>query len=229
MPRFSIFNFISKANLLDEGFEKIGDIHDYAKHMYVQAFEGLYDEYKEMAQKLVEEDSVLNSKLMGLRKELIEYLSLSSAPNINATFVLVSIIIDYERIGDYCKNIVQIRQLFPVMLNDDNYLPAIEEMKEIVLSMFDVVSEAFTDSDKEKAEKGRGMFEKVKEIHAEVVKKLNADRNIDPRGAIVYSSLANYLRRVGGHLSNIASSVLHPFYGLGFSRDYLHEGKEREW
>jgi len=229
MPHFKLFDFISKANLLDDAFSKIGDIHGYVKHMYEQAFEGLYEEYDAMAEKLVMEDKELNGKLMGLRKELIEYLSLSSAPNINATFVLVSIIIDYERIGDYCKNIVQIRQLFPVVLDNENYLPTIEEMRTVILEMFNVVSEAFVESDKEKAEKGRELQEKVKNIHAVVVQKLNEDMEIDPRGAIVYSSLANYLRRVGGHLSNIASSVLHPFYGLGFSRDYLHEGKKREW
>ena len=229
MPRFKIFDFISKANLLDDAFSKTGDVHSDTKHMFQQAFEGLYEEYDTMAKKLVEEDKTLNGKLTTLRKELIEYLSLSSTPNINATFVLVNIIVDYERIGDYCKNIVQIRQLFPVKLDNDNYLPIIEEMKDIVMKMFDTVSDAFTESDKVKAEKARNMSEKVKEVHARVVEKLNDDLDITPRAAIVYSSLANYLRRVGGHLNNIASSVLHPFYGLGFSRDYLHHGKEREW
>ena len=47
----------------------------------------------------------------------------------------------------------------------------------------------------------------------------------DPKKAIVYASLASYMRRISAHLKNIASGVINPYPELGFKKgkygDYL--------
>jgi phosphate uptake regulator len=131
---------------------------------------------------------------------------------------LASVVIDYERIGDYCKNIAQLTLLYPTDLNDGGYMDLINHMKESIDKAFDLTYDAFQKDDLEKARKVIEGHEGLKSLHAALVQRINEDNKLDSNKAIVYASLGSYLRRISAHLKNICSGVINPFPEIGFKK-----------
>jgi phosphate uptake regulator len=137
---------------------------------------------------------------------------------LNAALILASIVIDYERIGDYCKNIAQLSLLFPTKLKDDEFMKIINHMKDSILGAFDLTYQAFQKDNTKKAKQVIKGHEGLKNLHSVLVQKINENKKLDVKNAIVYASLASYFRRVSAHLKNICSGVINPFPELGFKK-----------
>jgi phosphate transport system protein len=61
-------------------------------------------------------------------------------------------VIDIERIGDYCKNMFELVEIYPEKLDEDSYIQRLKEMSEEISHEFDVTYLAFKEADEEKAE-----------------------------------------------------------------------------
>lgn len=199
-------------------WDNAGEMHKESKKMFQLSFNCLVSRNDELACNLSKEDVRINKYEVRIRNEILEYLALNSSPNLNASLILSSIVIDYERIGDYCKNIAQLTLLFPTKLNDDEYMSTINHMRDSILGAFDYTYQAFQKEDKEKAKEVIKSHEGLKNLHAALVQRINEDKKIDAKKAIVYASLASYLRRISAHLKNISSGVINPFPELGFKK-----------
>jgi phosphate uptake regulator len=125
-------------------------------------------------------------------------------------------VIDYERIGDLCKNIAQVCIEYPADFGDEVVVKDIFQMKDCLSKMFDLTLIAIEQTDSEKAKEVIGMHNKVKGIHNNIIKTLNEDEKIVTTNAISYALLSGYFRRINAHLANICTGVLHPFPALGF-------------
>ncbi len=217
MPFKKIYDAMTKGPLLMEAFEQAGEMHDLAKEEVELAFECLFGECdKDALRKLRLEDKRLNRMEVEIRKDIFEYLAVTSAPNINASLILVSTIIDYERIGDISKNIAQLGMIFPTELDEQEYISKIKEMKCKVIEIFDLTKGALIDEDEEKARKVFRLHDEIKDIHVALVKDLNTDNNLMVKNAISYALLSYYLRRINAHLANISSTTLNTFPHMGF-------------
>jgi phosphate uptake regulator len=186
--------------------------------MFQLSFNCLINCDDKLACNLSEEDVRINKYEVQIRNEILEYLAINRSPNLNASLIISSIVIDYERIGDYCKNIAQLTLLFPAKLNDDEYMKIINHMKVSILGAFDLTYQAFQKDDKNKAKKVIKGHEGLKNLHSALVQKINENKKLDANKAIVYASLASYLRRISAHLKNISSGVINPFPELGFKK-----------
>ena len=135
---------------------------------------------------------------------------------LNASLILISIVIDYERIGDLCKNIAQACIEYPADFADEEYARDINKIISNLSKMFDLTLAAIEKSDPEKAKEAISHHDKVKVIHNNIIKRLNEDEAVSTTNAIGYAMLTGYLRRINAHLANICTGVLHPFPSLGF-------------
>jgi phosphate uptake regulator len=186
---------LTKAPLLENAYNDASEMHKLAKEMFEESTKCLIGCDVDVAKKLGLEDKRINKREKRVRRKVMEYLAVTSAPNLNASLVLISIVIDYERIGDLCKNIAQLC---------------------IEYKMFDLTLVAMEQSDEEKAKEVIAIHDKVKGIHNSIIKKLNEDDKISTTNAISYALLTGYFRRINAHLANICTGVLHPFPALGF-------------
>ena len=78
---------------------------------------------------------------------MLTHLSISGTEDIIPGLVLVSIIIDIERIGDYTKNIVELALNHPAPLKGGNFEEELIKVEEKMKDMFDQQINSFKESD----------------------------------------------------------------------------------
>lgn len=213
-----IYDILRKGPVLKEVIGEVAEMNKRLKKMFAESFTALASNKDEWSKEILGKDEIINRYVKEVRRKILTYLAANSAPDINAALVLTSIIIDYERVGDYCKNIAQLNLLFPSHLGKDIYFENIQKIKENILEMFDKTLIAFDKEDIEKAKYVLELHKENKGIHAEIVEKLNKDKKIKTNKAITYAILSIYLRRISAHLENISTSVVQSFPKLGFSK-----------
>jgi phosphate uptake regulator len=144
-----------------------------------------------------------------VRRSVLEHLSFNPMQDLVASLVLVSMVQDAERIGDFARGIGEIVPL----ARSPRSGPFADRLRSFageLRPLFGETERGFRDDDAERCrrvmEKATELKGKFQEFTAEVAASdLSADM------AVVYASAARILRRVGSHLSNIASSVAQPY------------------
>lgn len=211
-----IYDALTKAPLLEKAYNNAWEMHKLAKEMFEESTKCLIGCDVSVAKKLSLEDKRINKSEKKIRRKVMEYLAVTTTPNLGASLILISIVIDYERIGDLCKNIAQLCIEYPADFGDEAYVKDINEIKDSLFEMFDLTLIAIEQSDSGKAKQAIVLHNKIKGIHHSIIKRLNQDENISTTNAISYALLTGYFRRINAHLANICTGVLHPFPALGF-------------
>lgn len=211
-----LIDAIRKGSILKSAFEIVERMHNQARAMYQESLTSLVEDRDEMAEDVSREDRIINVAVTEVRKEILEYLAMNSSPDVSASLVLTGMVIDYERIGDYCKNLAQLGLMYPAKLEPSSYFDIFKGIEDTITGMFDLTLEAIKESDVEKAKEVMRMHESTKRSHLKIVSKLKRGEDIDVRTAIVYALSTEYLTRISGHLQNIASTVVQPFVKVGF-------------
>lgn len=212
----SLYNFLTKGTLLEEAFDESDSIHDLTYEMFRNSVRALIEHDKQLRDEVIKNDKIVNRKFIRIRRKIFEYLSISAAPNISACLILSNVAIDYERIGDYCKNIAQLVHWYPVECAECRYLDWIKEINSSIEIMFNGTKEALDKEDTEQAEMVLKQHAAIKGIHTSIVDALNKDTEITVQEAIVYAKMGGFLRRISAHLGNICTGVLRPFPKMGF-------------
>jgi phosphate transport system protein len=164
-------------------------------------------------------DKQINSYERDVRKKVLIHLSVAGPRNLNAGLVLVSVIIDIERIGDYAKNIYDLARLHPRRLVAGSLEPDLQEIESRVTILFKEMVQAFKTSD---VEKSRQIMIRYKEniaglcdsITERIVQGKATDLSCD--AAVTVSLYSRYLKRIAAHSRNIITSVVNPFHRLGY-------------
>lgn len=220
-----IFDALRRRKSLEKPHRDMLGMLEDARWMFARtesALKGaLHDKERE---EFFQRDIRINRAERSIRKDLVQHLAVSSQTSASAgeCLVLMSVIKDAERLGDYCKNIVDL--VDQVLLSTTRHLwtdgvaPRLQEAFRIIAEMFDHTHEAFDRSDEKTARKVLLEYDRVKEICDGVVQDLiqNKVSGIDVSLAVPQALLARFLRRLASHLENVNSSVLVPVHRLDF-------------
>jgi phosphate uptake regulator len=144
-----------------------------------------------------------------VRRSVLEHLSFNPRQDLVASLVLVSMVQDAERIGDFARGIGEIVPLAKGRREG----PFADRLREIAARLRPLFEETETAFRKDQPERARRVMEEASGIKAEL-QRYTADvaaSDLTADMAVVYASAARILRRVGAHLSNIASSVAQPY------------------
>ncbi len=214
-----LFDAILKGSMLESAFDAVDHMHEQAHSMYRLSVKCLVENQDEIAKDISREDRVINTAVKDVRREILEYLAINSAPDISASLVLTGIAVDYERIGDYCKNIAQLGLMYPAQLKSSPYFDLFKKMDDNIAAMFDFTLQSVKESDTQAARDVMKMHVTTKKLHTDIITMLNKGDNIDIQTAIVYALLTEFLRRISAHLQNIASTVVQPYDRVGFDKE----------
>ncbi|OQX83136.1 hypothetical protein B6D60_10985 [candidate division KSB1 bacterium 4484_87] len=132
--------------------------------------------------------------------------------------ILVSIVIDIERIGDYTKNIVELAQNHPGRLSGGKWEDVLKHAESTISENFGRLIEALEKSESENAKQLLKELWKVKKSCDEKVFQLIRDDTLDfkTKDAVALALYMRYLKRVASHLMNIATSLVNPFHKIGY-------------
>lgn len=212
-----ILSLFKGGGLCEEAFQESLLMLEQSHGMFRDCIEALHTEGSLVAD-IYERDRQINKYERSVRRKIVTHMSVSSKPDINMGLVLTAIVIDMERIGDYTKNIAELAatedEPFDALeLNDD-----VKEIESSLDSMFGKVAVALRESDEDGARE-------VMEVHARVAEMVETDilrlrRREILKGrsghAVTVAIYLRYLKRVSAHLKNVATSVVNPYYRIGF-------------
>ena len=164
-------------------------------------------------------DKQINRYERDVRQKVLTHLAVSGPANLSSGLVLVSIIIDIERIGDYAKNIHDLARLHPARLHAGVAEPDLADVERRALGLLRTAAEAFRKDDADKARQVMAGYKESFSADCEaIVRRVveNQVPDLDSGTAAAVALYARYLKRVGGHSRNIVTSVVNPFPRIGY-------------
>ena len=210
-----------KADVVADMVKRIGTMLDDANWMFDKVADVMARQQNpdELVDELYAKDRQINQSEQALREKLATHLSLGNEGDLPACLVLMSIVKDVERVGDYCKNIFEVARFSSLSFSHKEFAEPLAEISRSVAGLFVPTRDAFVKTDRDIARRvltDAGALSKQCDLMVKQL--LNLSPGFPADEAVAYALLARYYKRVEGHLSNVATSVVSPLPMLDFRK-----------
>jgi phosphate uptake regulator len=165
---------------------------------------------------IYEQDVKVNQLERRIRKQVIAHLSLTGKTlDLPYCLLLINLVKDVERIGDYSKNLTEIGDFFTGTLPDDELVSELRQIRNGVESAFAGLAQVLEQSNQERAlgliEDGSALARRCDMLVARA-----AQSSHDASTAVAIVLATRYYKRIGGHVLNILSSVVMPLHKVDY-------------
>ena len=167
-------------------------------------------------------DEEINQYHRDIRKKVVTHYSVSKdVTNINSGLVLINMVVDIERVGDYTKNILDLAKYYPKKLRSENVSEDLRIIEQAVIERFQNTVKAVEEMDeiaaKELIKSYRSDLGKLSDnlVASSISGDLEIGEEHMASSMVLY---ARYLKRIGAHLKNITSVVINPFESFGYKK-----------
>lgn len=165
---------------------------------------------------IYESDVKVNQLERRIRKQIIAHLSLTGTRlDLLYCLLLISLVKDVERIGDYSKNLTEIGDFFTGPLPDDESVSELRQIRNGVEAEFVGLAQILDKSDHEKAHslirEGSGLARRCDTLVTKT-----AQSSYDAATAVAVVLATRYYKRIGGHVLNVLSSVVMPLHKVDY-------------
>ena len=170
----------------------------------------------EVRTQIYDQDVKINQLERKIRKQVIAHLSVGrNAADVPYSLLLMSLVKDVERIGDYAKNLAEVLDATGSNLPDDDNMAELREIGSGVQDAFRTVGQVFAKSDEEEAV---GMIRQGRDISHRCDALINkiAKGDYDAAQTTTLVLGTRYYKRIGAHLVNILTGVVMPLHKLDY-------------
>lgn len=223
----TLLDFFRKESLIDQTIADTARMIREDKLMFQEAVRSLrHSEKAEVSFDFVAKDKMINKFEREVRRKVITHLTIvGNESSLSPGLILVSIVIDVERIGDYTKNIVELALAHPSCLKGGIWEKDLKRIEDIIAVRFDNAVISFGESDVELAKK---LMREHRPISSECDRIINdiiaeKDKTLKVGEAVTLALYIRFLKRISAHLTNIVSSVANPFPRIGFRNKEIDE------
>ena len=171
---------------------------------------------------LKKEDQSVNDYYQLVRRKVLTHYSIDKPPvETSGGLTLVNMVVDIERIGDYCKNISDLTLIKSGPMDFGELRDDIKSIETEVESRFTKTIQAIQDQDEALADHLLNSYKKmVTKVSDKIVRKIASGEitlNDSAQGACIVL-YARYLKRIGAHLKNITSTIVNPYDKIGYNQ-----------
>ena len=208
-----------KETLMDRAYKRSFEMLEIALAMYLEAKESLRQrDDNEVDLKVKETDKKVNSYEREVRHMVFNHLAISGTADLTSGLVLICIIVDIERIGDYAKNMVELALEHPGKLHGGEFEKKISRIEEALSDNFIQTKKCFEKEDEDLALRLLKKYAWVNDASDEIVVAVvkERDKNMKPGDSAALALYIRWLKRINSHLRNITTSVVNPFDHIGF-------------
>ncbi len=208
-----------KDTLMNRAYQQSFEMLDITQAMFKEAKESLRQrEDSEIDLGIKETDKKVNSYEREVRRMVLKHLVVIGPVDLPSGLVLISIIIDIERIGDYAKNMVELALDHPGKLHGGEFEGMISRIEAGLEDNFTQTKKCFEIADAEMALKLLDKYAWVNDMCDEIVTSVvkEKDKSIKSGDAAALVLYTRWLKRINSHLRNITTSVVNPFDRIGF-------------
>lgn len=219
----NILSFWKGSDFLDDALSKFNKMLNNSEEMFNKVCKKLIlnEDMPNLKEDIYKLDKEINGLEKDIRKRIVEHLALQPGVDLTASLMLMSVVKDAERLGDYCKNLFEVIDLLNGPLNRNKYQELFNGMDRELSEFFEETKKAFMESDEEVAALTWEHKAKISSRCDEIIEKL-AKSDLPANEAVGYTLLARHFKRLSSHLVNIATSVILPIDKL----DYFDEKRK---
>ncbi len=203
-----LFGSNRPSTLIQAAFRDFNTMLVHSEKMLDLALEALLDN-RQLEVDLRDMDDVVDDSERMVRRTILEHLSVNPSQDLVASLILVSMVQDAERIGDFARGLAEVAAI----AGGPREAPWVDDIREIaseLIPLFSVCRKAFDEGDEAGAIQVIQAHVEIKPNCQALTRKIMAsDLNADM--AITYATSVRILRRISSHLANIASSVVQPY------------------
>ena len=216
-----VISLWKSEDLLSQAWEESFEMMVLSNEMFSAAIRYLRRGEKiKTLKNLKKRDREINEFQKSVRKKVVTHFSVSQkVEDFPSGLVLLNIVVDVERLGDYTKNILDLAIHYPDPLVSEDCLNSLKEIEDDILSRFTDTLTAIEQQDEKLAKK---LLKSYRKSFSNISDKIVNDgisgkqEYKDQKEAASVTLYARYLKRVGGHLKNITTTMLNPYEEIGY-------------
>ena len=203
-----LFGSGKRSTLVDAAFEDVSRMLQQSSKMLDFSLAALLDN-EDLQVDLENMDDVVDEGERMVRRTILQHLSVNPQQDLVASLILVSMVQDAERIGDFSRGMGEVIDLAQSP-REGKFTEELRELSRRIRPLFELTEQAFREDDSEPASRVISEHLAIKQDLVEYTSRVAASE-LSADMAIVYAIAARILRRISAHLSNIASSVVQPY------------------
>lgn len=218
-----ILNIWKSDNLLAQAWDDSIKMLSLSNDIFVQSIQYFNSgENIDAVKALKKEDQSVNDYYQLVRRKVLTHYSIDKPPvETSGGLTLVNMVVDIERIGDYCKNISDLTLIKSGPMDFGELRDDIKSIEAEVESRFTKTIQAIQDQDESLADDLLNSYKKmVTKVSDKIVRKIASGEitlNDSAQGACIVL-YARYLKRIGAHLKNITSTIVNPYDKIGYNQ-----------
>ncbi len=203
-----LFGSGKRSTLVDAAFEDVSRMLEQSAKMLDHSLAALLDN-QPLEVDLDHMDDVVDESERMVRRTILEHLSVNPRQDLVASLILVSMVQDAERIGDFSRGLAEMVELARSPRQGE-FAEGLRQLADRVRPQFKLCERAFREDDSELATRVIQEHSELKQAAIDYTKKVS-ESDLSADMSVVYATSARILRRISAHLSNIASTVVQPF------------------
>jgi phosphate transport system protein len=203
-----LFGTGEPSSLVESAFADVTQMLERSAEMLDLSLEALL-ENKVLTVDLDHMDDVVDEGERMVRRTVLQHLSVNPRQDLVASLILVSMVQDVERVGDFARGLSELIKLARSP-REGIHAEGLRKLASRVRPMFELCTTAFVEGDSEQARVVIQNHLQLKKDCADYTDQVAAS-DLSADMAIVYATAARILRRISAHLSNVSSTVVQPY------------------
>ena len=215
-----IFEIFKSDSLYEQALSECHEMLDIDLQMFKASIKSLREsDTAEINIDIYAMDKKINEFERDVRRKVMTHLAVGGKEDLGSGLVLVSVVIDIERIGDYTKNIYDLAVNHPKKLNGGSIENRLKEIETISYDLFEESIDAFKNQNIEKARDLMGQYKENISSQCDAITNdiiLGRIDDLNSSNSTAVGLYARYLKRVSAHSRNLISSIVNPFERIGY-------------
>lgn len=225
----SLIGFWSGKDFLAHVLDDFAGMLKTAEQMYSDVMMHFCDDHldADFVQGIYERDRSINTLERKIRRRIIEHLAVRPKVSLSVCLILMSVVKDAERLGDYAKNLLEAADVMERPLARSEFERFYGDVPQKIMTSFEETAKAFVESDEARA---RSVVRCLRDVasRCEQLWRDLANSDLSANHAVCLAVSARYNKRVALHLANIATAVIMPVTDLDYwDEDLISEGESK--
>ncbi len=210
-------------DLLAQAWKESREMLCLSQEIFIEAIRHLRESDNDQAlMELKKRDWEINTFQKNVRRKVLTHYSVTNDQSDLANgLVLINMVVDIERLGDYTKNIVDLALNYPENIVSENISEDIHTIETIVHSRFAKTVKAVINQDIEIAKSLKASYKyEISKLSDDIVNNILSGELTygSERTTAAIALYVRYLKRIGSHLNNIATCLVNPFDTIGYAQ-----------
>ena len=218
-----IVNLWKSEDLLSQAWDESYKMMMLSNEMFTQAIKYLREgENDETIRMLKKRDVEINTFQRDVRKKVVTHYAISQdIEDLPNGLVLLNMVVDVERLGDYTKNILDLALNHPNIIKSEEFSEDLYHVEQEVISRFSKTLEAIHTQDADVAQKLLANYKTTLTSISDTIVNgcISGEISLgDESKTVALALYARYLKRIGAHLKNITTVLVNPFDAVGYKK-----------